>query len=88
MKKQIIYTVVILIGMLATLGACRQDEWMDGSLPTAKEGYLALRFSAEIPDMQEVETRAVDPDGGGVQNMTLFCFDTYGLFISTATSTA
>lgn len=87
MKKQIIYTVVILIGMLATLGACRQDEWMDGSLPTAKEGYLALRFSAEIPDMQEVETRAVDPDGGGVQNMTLFCFDTYGLFISTATAT-
>ena len=87
MKKKIIYTVVILIGMLATLGACRQDEWMDGSLPTAKEGYLALRFSAEIPDMQEVETRAVDPDGGGVQNMTLFCFDTYGLFISTATAT-
>lgn len=87
MKKQIIYTVVILIGMLATLGACRQDEWMDGSLPAAKEGYLALRFSAEIPDMQEVETRAVDPDGGGVQNMTLFCFDTYGLFISTATAT-
>lgn len=87
MNKQIIYTVVILIGMLATLGACRQDEWMDGSLPAAKEGYLALRFSAEIPDMQEVETRAVDPDGGGVQNMTLFCFDTYGLFISTATAT-
>lgn len=87
MKKKIIYTVIILIGMLATLGACRQDEWMDGSLPAAKEGYLALRFSAEIPDMQEVETRAVDPDGGGVQNMTLFCFDTYGLFISTATAT-
>ena len=87
MKKRIIYTVVILIGMLATLGACRQDEWRDESLPTAKEGYLALRFSAEIPDMQEVETRAVDPDGGGVQNMTLFCFDSYGLFISTATAT-
>lgn len=87
MKKRIIYTVVILIGMLATLGACRQDEWRDESLPTAKEGYLALRFSAEIPDMQEVVTRAVDPDGGGVQNMTLFCFDSYGLFISTATAT-
>ena len=87
MKKRIIYTVVILIGMLAILGACRQDEWMDGSLPAAKEGYLALRFTAEIPDMQEVVTRAVDPDGGGVQDMTLFCFDSYGLFISTATAT-
>ena len=60
---------------------------MDGSLPAAKEGYLALRFTAEIPDMQEVVTRAVDPDGGGVQDMTLFCFDSYGLFISTATAT-
>lgn len=87
MKKRIIYTVVILIGMLAILGACRQDEWMDGSLPAAKEGYLALRFTADIPDMQEVVTRAVDPDGGGVQDMTLFCFDSYGLFISTATAT-
>lgn len=87
MKKRIIYTVVILIGMLATLGACRQDEWQDESLPAAKEGYLALRFTADIPDMQEVVTRAVDPDGGGVQDMTLFCFDSYGLFISTATAT-
>lgn len=87
MKKGIIYTVVILIGMLATLGACRQDEWQDESLPAAKEGYLALRFTADIPDMQEVVTRAVDPDGGGVQDMTLFCFDSYGLFISTATAT-
>ncbi|MBV8038145.1 hypothetical protein HF895_01340 [Bacteroides sp. AN502] len=87
MKKGIIYTVVILIGMLATLGACRQNEWQDESLPAAKEGYLALRFTADIPDMQEVVTRAVDPDGGGVQNMTLFCFDSYGLFISTATAT-
>lgn len=87
MKKRIIYTVVILIGMLAILGACRQDEWQDESLPAAKEGYLALRFTAEIPDMQEVVTRAVDPDGGGVQDMTLFCFDSYGLFISTATAT-
>ncbi len=87
MKKRIIYTVVILIGMLAILGACRQDEWMDGSLPAAKEGYLALRFTADIPDMQEVVTRAVDPDGGDVQDMTLFCFDSYGLFISTATAT-
>ena len=87
MKKRIIYTVVILIGMLAILGSCRQDEWQDESLPAAKEGYLALRFTADIPDMQEVVTRAVDPDGGGVQDMTLFCFDSYGLFISTATAT-
>lgn len=86
MKETIRY-IVVLAGMLLTLVSCRQEGWQDESLPATKEGYLALRFTADIPDMQEVVTRAVDPDGGGVQNMTLFCFDSYGLFISTATAT-
>lgn len=86
MKETIKY-IVVLAGMLLTLVSCQQEGWQDESLPAAKEGYLALRFTADIPDMQEVVTRAVDPDGGGVQDMTLFCFDSYGLFISTATAT-
>ena len=75
MIKNIVHRITILVALW-------QKEQTTGC-----DGYIALRFSAEIPDMQEVETRAVDPDGGGVQNMTLFCFDTYGLFISTATAT-
>lgn len=86
MKETIRY-IIVLAGMLLTLVSCRQEGWQDESLPATKEGYLALRFTANIPDMQEVVTRAVDPDGGGVQDMTLFCFDSYGLFISTATAT-
>lgn len=86
MKETIRY-IVVLAGVLLTLVSCQQEGWQDESLPAAKEGYLALRFTADIPDMQEVVTRAVDPDGGGVQDMTLFCFDSYGLFISTATAT-
>lgn len=86
MKETIRY-IVVLAGVLLTLVSCQQEGWQDESLPAAKEGYLALRFTANIPDMQEVVTRAVDPDGGGVQDMTLFCFDSYGLFISTATAT-
>lgn len=74
-----------MVAVSALLVSCNEDElWKNHTL---RDGYVALRFSAEIPDMQEVETRAVDPDGGGVQNMTLFCFDSYGLFISTATAT-
>lgn len=38
---------------------------------------------AEVPQMNEVQTKAVDPDGGGVQNMTIFCFDVNSLFITT-----
>lgn len=66
--------------------SCREDEWFDQS-PAAREGYVALRFSADVPAMEKVATRAVDPDGGGVQDMTLFCFDSYGLFITTVTAT-
>lgn len=65
--------------------SCREDEWFDPS-PAAREGYVALRFSADVPAMEKVATRAVDPDGSGVQDMTLFCFDSYGLFITTVTA--
>lgn len=85
MIRKIIHRVIAMVAVSALLVSCNEDElWKNHTL---RDGYVALRFSAEIPDMQEVETRAVDPDGGGVQNMTLFCFDSYGLFISTATAT-
>ena len=79
MIKRVIHTAITLAVLLVS---CRQDDLPD-SMPTAHEGYVALRFSADIPAMQEVVTRSVDPDGGGVQDMTLFCFDSYGLFTTT-----
>lgn len=84
MIKKVIHTAIALAALAALLVSCRQDKMLD-PLPTAREGYVALRFSADVPAMQEVWTRSVDPDGGGVQDMTLFCFDSYGLFITTAT---
>lgn len=85
MIRKIIHRVIAMVAVSALLVSCNEDElWKNHTL---RDGYVALRFSAEIPDMQEVETRAVDPDGGDVQDMTLFCFDSYGLFISTATAT-
>ena len=66
MIKRVIHTAITLAVLLVS---CRQDDLPD-SMPTAHEGYVALRFSADIPAMQEVVTRSVDPDGGGVQDMT------------------
>lgn len=76
-----------LLAVAVLLGGCQQDDFPN-QLPEAREGYVALRFSADIPAQEEthVASRAVDPDGGGVQNMTLFCFDDFGLFISTASA--
>lgn len=75
---------VAVLGAAVTLVSCVQD---DISLPPAgnpPEGYVNITFNAAVPDMKRVEVRAVDPDGIDVQNITLFCFNTYGLFIATA----
>lgn len=84
MIKNVIHTAIALVAVAVALVSCRNDEWLIDS-PTAREGYVTLRFTADVPAMQEVSTRSVDPDGGGVQDMTLFCFDSYGLFITTVT---
>lgn len=85
MVKRAIHTAIVLAALAVLPVSCLQSD-LPGSLPAAREGYVSVRFSTDIPAMQEVATRAVDPDGYGVQNMTLFCFDGYGLFISTATA--
>ena len=47
------------------------------------EGYTKISFKANITSSKVgVSTRAVDPDGLDVNNMTLFCFNEFGLYIS------
>ena len=82
MTRRIRYAA--LLGALFLAAACQREEWpADGGM-SASDGYVTLRAGVEIPSMPEVVTRSVDPDGLDVQTMTLFCFDSYGLFISTA----
>lgn len=49
------------------------------------QGTMDLIFDLQISDMSDIYTKAVDPDGGGIQHIILYCFDEYGLFISTTT---
>lgn len=47
------------------------------------EGYTRITFKANITSPTiGVDTRTVDPDGLDVNNMTLFCFNEFGLYIS------
>ena len=85
MIKRVIYAAAVLAGMLALATSCLRDKLPGDAKPA--DGYIAISFGADIPPMPAVGTRSVDPDGGGVQNMTLFCFDSYGLFITTAQAT-
>lgn len=88
MIKGKIQRAIAYLAVLMLTGSCLHDDF-PGAQTGAREGYVALRFSADIPVQEErhMASRAVDPDGGGVQNMTLFCFDSYGLFISTVSAT-
>lgn len=86
MTKIIIQITIVLLGVLMLFSACRTDDWSDWTNGNVPEGYVSIRFGAEISDVSEVITRSVDPDGAGVNNMTLFCFDDYGLFITTVTA--
>lgn len=86
MKTMMKYKTMALIGVFALITSCYKDEL---HLPTTEEvpaGYKAIVFMAQVPQMEIVNTRAVDPDGGGVQQITVFCFDENSLFITTVTA--
>lgn len=86
MFRKLSYPVAALAAISLSLVSCLSENDWKTEQTFVPEGYVSVSFRTDIPAMQEVSTRAVDPDGYGVQNMTLFCFDGYGLFISTATA--
>lgn len=92
--KRFFINILSVAMMAVALTACHKDnlDYLDN--PTnndeqqeADGSLVSVRMGVKIPDPIEVATRAVDPDGNGIQNMTLFCFDGEGLLISTATAT-
>lgn len=80
-------TIVGLMAVMAGFAWSCQDPLIDGFEPTVKEGYVSVSFSAQIPDMGEIKTRAVDPDGEDITKLILFCFNERGLFVSAETVT-
>lgn len=78
-----ILQILIILGLILAFTACNHDQLeVDNHLKEIPEGYVAVSFQAQIPAMTEVQTRAVDPDGLDIHNMKLFCFNSYGIFIT------
>ena len=75
------YIVAILFALVAI--SCQVDNIV---LPSVEddtpEGWVKVEFVANTPIMTEVVVRSADPDGIDVQNLTLFCFNDYGLYIA------
>ena len=78
--------LMTLVGLVVLGSACQREDFLLPDLNDAPEGYVTVKFMAQVTDMNEVKTKAVDPDGGGVQQMTVFCFDANDLFITTVTA--
>ncbi len=87
MIKKCIYTTMLLMATMFV--ACQQDVDMPGieSDSNTEQGYVNIEFTTNIPAMTEVAVRGVDPDGIDIQNMTLFCFNDFGLYITHVSAT-
>lgn len=85
MRRYITITAFIL-SMILGISSCQEPVIVDLPSEPVQDGYMRISFDAEAPDMSEVQTKVVDPDGEDISNMTLFCFDARGLFLSTSTA--
>lgn len=82
--KRLLY--ILAFFMTLAVVSCVQENFPQPENEAVPEGYMKIEFAANIADPTSVTTRAVDPDGLDVNNMTLFCFNEFGLFISTETA--
>ena len=81
MTRHFSYIVALLTAAFGI--ACHAE--VEVVAPTAEstpEGWTKIEFKANTPIMTEVAVRGADPDGIDVQNLTLFCFNDYGLYIA------
>ena len=81
MTKRVSYIFAALLSV--AMIACQHDvDIVVPEVDTTPEGWVKVEFTANAPVMTEVAVRGVDPDGIDIQNLTLFCFNDYGLYIT------
>ena len=77
------YTYIALAALASIILSSCVEDVLPHAVDDVPSGYKTIEFMAKVPDMAQVQTKAVDPDGAGVQQMTVFCFDENDLFITT-----
>ena len=85
MKMTIMKRYIKILGLFAAMAAAAscQDLILEENMDMpGREGYVTVTVQAQIPDMNEIHTKAVDPDGVDIQTLDLYCFNGRGLFIS------
>ena len=84
MKRFLKIMFALAVGFASV--ACHQEDIIPDqpALPEDNGQSVNISFGVTIPDEIEVKTRAVDPDGRGIQTLHIFCFNGEGLFITAA----
>lgn len=81
---------ILAVFCLAGLAlSCQTEEPFQGGNGVDPEvgvfgDEMTLSLNMVASDQLSVSTKAVDPDGVGIKNMTFFCFDADGYFLQTA----
>ena len=86
MRTRLLNIIIALVAILTSSVACQTEDFLLPEGSVSKEGFINLRLNVEVPDMAQVQTKAVDPDGDGVQQISVFCFDENALFITVTTA--
>ena len=82
MIKKIAY--IWLLAAIGIMAACTEDTFVDNRTKV-DDDHLLVTFRTHVPEMAQVTTRNADPDGLGIQQLSMFCFDKAGDFISCVT---
>lgn len=82
MIKKIAY--IWLLAVIGIMAACTEDTFVDNRTKV-DDDHLLVTFRTQVPEMTQVTTRNADPDGLGIQQLSMFCFDKAGDFISRVT---
>ena len=70
MKKQLKYILALIAG--AFLLACCEFNQMQPMQDEVKDGFISLQLPFKASDAVQVNTKAVDPDGKGINSLTVF----------------
>ena len=84
MKRMVSRLTIGITAMIVLfLSCCNNEHNICFENPDAAGSYINISFKVEQTEMNEVRVRSVDPDGHDINTMTLFCFNAYGLFLTT-----
>lgn len=78
--KQVLSYIFYSVLLVLSMTACTDEDMVKGASGNEAD-KVSLRFTASVPDLENVSSRSVDPDGEPISMMWLFMFDESGRYL-------